>query len=304
MVAPTTIGARLTQDGTLYANRGTISSQDLNVGFDETGNVKTGHAVTKTNVFADELDEVTIQDNSQSGGSIQLNGTNQRIDITGSGDFQFGTKDFTIEGWFYLTSTAYTRFWSFPDGDNLETGNGGTLYYWNGGGSITSSGSGVIPQNTWFHLALCKHNGEVTVYVNGVSKITDMSPFNSTASRPLTIGGEVGSLAESNSATAGWLAGNFTNFRVTKGVAVYTGAFSTPYTPHSDTQETVLLLLVIDAGNLITDSSGTGKTVTNTGSATFSSSTPLSTIYNGSMKQLKTGTLQVANEFDETTVLS
>jgi hypothetical protein len=304
MVAPTTIGARLTTDGTLYVNRGSINDQNLNVGFDETGLIKTGHSVTKTNVFAQELDEVTLQNHLESGGSIALNGTNQRIDLAGSGDFQFGTKDFTIEGWFYITSTSYIRFWSFPDGDNLETGNNGTLYYWNGGGSITSSGAGVIPQNAWFHLALCKHNGEVTVYVNGTNKITDMSPFNSNTSRPLSIGGEVGSLAESNSATAGWLNGNFTNFRVVKGISIYTSDFDTPYTPYSDTEETVLLLAATDAGHLVTDSSSRNKSVTNVGNATFSSSTPLSTIYNGSMKQMKTGTLRVANEFDETTVLS
>lgn len=305
MVAPTTIGARLTQDGILYSNRGTVDSQDADTGFDENIEVgRSGHSITKTNVFADEFDEVTIQNHSASGGSIAFNGTSQRLEVTGSSDFQFGERDFTIEGWFYLTSSAYTRLWCFPNGDNVEV-NDGTMYYWNGGGSVTQAGVGTAPTNAWFHVALVKHNNVAKVYLNGVSVISDNSPYNSTTSRPLSIGGEVGSLAPADDpSTQGWLEGKLTNFRVVKGVAVYTSNFNTPYTPSTDTQETVLLLKAVDEAHLITDSSGTGKTVTNIGSATFSSATPLSTVYNGAMKQLSNGTLRVANEINEIEVLS
>lgn len=302
MVAPTKIGARLTTDGTLYAYVPTT----IDDGFDETGTTKTGHAITKTNVFADEFDEVTIQDHTASGGSIALDGSTQRLEITGSGDFQFGIHDFTIEGWFYLTSaaSAYTRLWCFPDGDNVEVHNN-TMYYWNGGGSVISAGTGTAPNNAWFHVALVKHAGVATVYLNGTSVITDNSPFNSQSSRPLSIGGEIGSLGSGdNPSTTGWLQGKLTNFRVVKSIAVYTSDFSTPYTPFSDTQETVLLLRAVDAMHLVTDSSPKGKTVTNIGGATFDTGTPLSTVYNGAMKQLKNGTLRVANEINEIEVLS
>lgn len=297
----TTIGARLKHDGTLYATR---PQGYLTGGFDETGTTKTGHSITKDFVYADEFDEVTISDNFVSGGSLVLDGATQRIEIQGTSDFQFGTHDFTIEGWFYLTSTAYTRLWCFPDGDNVEVSNG-DLYYWNGGASIVHSGIGSIPQNMWFHIALCKHNGAVALYVNGISKITDNNPFNSTTSRPLSIGGEIGSGlgANDNPSTAGWLAGKVTNIRVIKGTALYTANFSTPYAPFNSFDNTVLLLNVADDANKIVDSSAKLQTVTNVGGATFSSATPLSTVYNGAMKQLKSGTLQVGNEFDETTVL-
>ena len=301
MVAPTTIGARLFNDGTLKVNRLTSNSQDPDTGFDEY--TYSTHKVTKTNVYADEFDEVTIQNNSVSGGSIQFNGSSQRLETTGSGDFMFGNNDFTIEGWFYLTSTAFTRLWCFPDGDNVEVNNG-TMYYWNGGGSIISGGIGSAPQNTWFHVALVKHNGVADVYLNGTSVITDNSPYNSLSSRSLGIGGELSGISEPNSATAGWLKGNITNFRIVKGVAVYTSSFNTPYTPSTDTQETVLLLRATDSANLLTDSSAKARTVTNIGSATYSALTPLSTVYNGAMKQLANGTLRVANEIDETEVLS
>lgn len=289
MVAPTTIGARLTNDGTLY----TVGT------FDDTGTTRTGHSITKENIFADELDELTLNTNTSSGGSILLNGTSQRIDIIGSSDFMFGNNDFTIEGWFFLTSTSYTRLWCFPDGDNVEVNNG-TMYYWNGGAAVISAGSGSAPQAAWFHVALVKHNGVVDVYLNGTSVITDNSPYNSVSSRPLAIGGEVGALTENNSSTIGWLNGNVTNFRIVKGQAVYTSNFSTAYNPLTTITNTVLLLNVVDAAHLVTDDSGKNHNVTNTGNATYSALTPLTTYFNGAMKQLKNGALLLANELDET----
>jgi len=302
MSSPATIGARLTNDGTLYVNRPSPTDQTLDDGFDEV--TQDNISITKLNVFAKEFDEVTISTNFVSGGSWSLNGTNQRIEVQGTSDFQFGTHDFTIEGWFYLTSTAYTRLWCFPDGDNLEVQNG-TLYYWNGGANIVNSGASTIPQNYWFHVALVKHNGVATVYVNGVSKITDNNPFNSQNSRPFSIGGEIGSLgANDNPSTAGWFAGYITNVRIIKGTALYTDTFSTPYAPFNSFDDTVLLLNVVDNAHLLDDSSGKNQVVTNIGSVTYSTQTPLSTVYNGAMKQLKSGTLEVGNEFNEITVLA
>jgi hypothetical protein len=294
MVAPTTIGARLLDDGTLY----TVGT------FDDTGNVRTGHSITKTHIFADELDELTLNTGTPSGGSISLNGTNQRIEVAGTGDFMFGNGDFTIEGWFILSSLSYARLWCFPDGDNVEALNG-TLYYWNGTGSVLQSGTGTIPQGLWFHVALVKHNGVAHVYLNGVSVITDSSPYNSTGSRPLGIGGEVGLNAVGQDQTGGikdgWLNGNVTNFRIVKGFAVYTSNFSTAYNPLTSIANTVLLLNVTGSNQLLRDDSGKNQTVNGYGNTlTFSGLTPLNTYFNGAMKQLKNGALLLANELIET----
>ena len=295
MSQPATIGARLLNDGTLY----TVGT------FDDTGTTRTGHSITKEHIFADELDELTLNTGTPSGGSITLNGTSQRIDVMGSSDFMFGNNNFTIEGWFYLASTSYARLWCFPDGDNVEVNNG-TMYYWNGGGSVTSAGTGSAPQGRWFHVALVKKYDQALghpvadVYLNGTSVITDNSPYNSVTSRPLSIGGEVSGLGETNSATVGWLNGNVTNFRIVKGLAVYTSNFSTAYNPLTTIPNTVLLLNVVDSGHLVTDSSSKNQTVTNIGSATYSALTPLTTYFNGAMKQLKNGALLLANELVET----
>lgn len=279
-----TIGARLTNSGTLLT-AGTFDEETLNT-----------HRITATNIFADEFDETTLSENSPSGGSVALDGTGQ-INVAGSSDFQFGTSNFTVEGWFYLTANAFTRLWSFPDGDNVEV-LGTTVYYWNGGSPV-SSGSNVFLLNQWNHVALVKNSGVVNVYVNGISRITDSSPFNSTNSRAMTIGGIV--TGEMSGEGSGLLVGYVTNVRVVKGTAIYTSGFSPAYNPLTNVANTKLLLLVANQTNLLTDDSGTSKTVSGVGSVVYSPLTPLSTSFNGTMKQLKTGILQVYDEFDEVT---
>lgn len=301
-----TIGARLKNDGTL------LTAGD----FDETS--QSTHSITVDHIFADEFDEVTLPEGQPSGGSIKLvASSSQYLTVPGSGDFQFGTNPFTVEGWFYTTSNSYQRLWCFPDGDNVEM-LGSTLYYWNGSGSPIGSGQNTVPQYQWFHVALVRYSAvSAKVFINGKSVITDSTPFNSVSSRALAIGGEIvsgvtGQQANAN-ANDGYFDGYITNFRVVKGIAVYTNDFSTPIAPFSATQdasvnivaitgaETKLLLNVANSGSLLTDSSGTNKSLTNVGGATFDGITPLSVNYNGAMKQRSSGQLLVKLEFDEQT---
>lgn len=280
-----TIGARLVNDGTLQ----TIGE------FDETH--QSTHSITVANIFADQFDEVTLPSGLPSGGSIELNGTSQYLSILGDADFGFGTNDFTIEAWYFLRNTTHMRLWNTTGGDTLEVLDG-ELFYWDGtdSGGVLTSGAGAIPQFQWFHVALEKHNGVVNVYVNGDSVITDNSPYNSTDSRPFTIGAALDGSDK--------LDGFVTNFRIVKGIAVYRGDFNMPIESLSDVQNTVLLLKVADSAHMIDDTSGHPKSITNNGSATYSATTPLTTVYNGAMKQLKNGTLQVAKIIDEVTSIS
>jgi len=297
------VKARLKQDGTLL----TVGEFEEN-GIANVSQRESGHAITATNIFSDEFDEFTLKSLGVSGGSIQLNGTSQKLDIAGSGDFSFESGNFTIEGWFYFIGSPtipYMRLWCFENMDNVEV-YGTTIYYWNGGSPLNSGANCVVP-NAWYHIALVRNNGQSRVYVNGVEKILDTSPGTSSNSRALTIGGEISNNIDSAAGQGtgsldGYLNGYVTQFRIVKGTAVYTGNFSpNSLTPITAIPNTVLLLTVPDSPNMTVDTSGTSKSVTNTGSATYSSNTPLTIAYNGAMKQLKTGTLQVGNEFDEYT---
>jgi len=307
-----TIGARLLDEGILLT-AGTEPGE-LDDGFDEvTGSV---HKITATNIFAGELDEITLVSGDPSGGSVLFNGTTQYLSLAGSGDFQFGTENFTIEGWFYSTSAAYQRLWCFPDGDNVEV-MGTQVFYWKGSGSPIGSGSNSFNMNAWTHIALVKSGGVAKVYINGLARIVDNTPYDSQSSRALAIGGEVDLGISGQSPTVGvrdgYFVGKITQFRVVKGVAVYTNTFSTPINPLQKTQlsgvnitaitgsSTKLLLKVIDSSSLVTDSSDSTQSVTNNGNATFDASSPSSTTFNGAMKQFRNGKLLVQSEFDEYT---
>ena len=288
----TTIAARLLDDGTLLAR----------TEFDEITHVynkieKTGH------VYAEEFDERTLSLNTPSGGSLLLNGTTDRIYIQGSVDFQFGTAAYTVEGWFKTTSTADQHLWDFGAGDSVLISGSDILLY--NGSNTQHSGVGVIPQNVWFHVALVRYSSTLSkVYVNGKMVISDTTvSYNSVASRPLAIGGEVLTNAGDN------FNGYITQFRIVKGLAVYTATFSTPINPLSARQpstvgtvaitgnETVLLLKVADNANKLVDSSyGAAKTITG---GTYDGATPSTQNHNGKMKQRSSGELHVANEFDE-----
>ena len=284
-----TIGARLKHDGTLQT-AGELDEYNA-----------TKHSVTVDNIFALEFDEISLDTAAPSGGSLVFNGTSQKLLLSGAADFSFGTNDFTIEGWFYTTSELYQRLWCFPDGDNVEI-MGTNIYYWNGGGTIAQAGTGTLRLWSWFHIALVKLDGEVTVYYNGTAVITDSSPFPSTTSRPLAICGELPTDVEGHqdlTGADGWFKGYMTNFRIRKGTAAYTADFNISYSPLTAEPNTKLLLTVANKAGMITDTSGTSKTVSNVGGAVYDGSSPLSTAGNGVMKQLKTGTLQVTNEFDE-----
>jgi hypothetical protein len=287
-----TIGARLKNDGTL------LTAGEL----DEY--TATKHSITVDNIFAIEFDEVSLDTATPSGGSILFNGTNQKLLLSGSADFQFGTNNFTIEGWFYTKSTDYQRLWCFLDGDNVEI-MGTNIYYWNGD-VVAQAGSGTLRLWSWFHIALVKLDGAVTVYYNGTAVITDSTPFNSTTSRPLAICGELATDVDEVDPSGGpevgpdgWLNGYMTNFRILKGTALYTDDFNISYSPLTAISNTKLLLTVVDKAGVIADISGTSKTVTNFGGALYDGTSPLSTANNGVMKQLKNGTLRVTNEFDE-----
>jgi hypothetical protein len=101
--------------------------------------------------------------------------------------------------------------------------------------------------------------------------------YNSASNRAMEI-------AYSYSQGNGYFNGLMTNFRVVKGTAVYTSAFTAPINPLTAITNTQLLLSVTSSGTLVTDSSTNNLTVTNTGSATYSSTTPIVSSAGGGIK--------------------
>jgi hypothetical protein len=180
------------------------------------------------------------------GGSIYTGGTTgDRVQVASSTDFAFGTGDFTIEGWFDLPSIG-TNDYLFDIGTNglYVRFVSGVLTYFNGtNNQTTGTTSSLLPVNSWNHIALVRNSGSTTMYINGksvpgITGITDTVDWTNSATVTLMDYGAGSAGVETR--------GFVSDFRITKGSAVYTADFLPTDVVVSNTAETVLH---IKAGN-------------------------------------------------------
>jgi hypothetical protein len=187
----------------------------------------------------------------------------------------FGTGDFTVECWVYVTqsSNTYRRLFWFEK-DNSTSGAGlsvetydalGTSFVLNAGAGQIGPGSPSSSQ--WNYIAVTRASGTTRFFVNGnlIGSIADTS--NYTASTGPLIGAgyfnsSIGSL---------WLQGYLSNFRAVKGTAIYTSAFTPPTAPLTAISGTVLLTC---QSNRVIDNSSNGFTLTQTGNVAVSRFSP------------------------------
>ena len=157
-----------------------------------------------------------------------------------SSDFAFGTGDFTIECFCYLTGGGEAS------GNGLfapTTGVvGPALGQWNTNGwqiycgtSETNISNTSYPQNEWVHVAFVRASNVVNVYQNGVKVTSDISDSTNYTNTGFNIGWYYG--------TAYAWDGYLSNFRIVKGTAVYTSNFTPPTEPLTAITNTVLLTL-------------------------------------------------------------
>ena len=162
------------------------------------------------------------------GNSYQFSSSvNSFLSFAGSSDWAVGTGDYTIEWFAYQTSTSsFPRAFAIGTYPSTTIGvsiEGGTFYYWANSGFRYSSSAGTV-LNNWVHWAIVRQSNVTKVYKNGTqlgSQITDNNNISNT-STALTIGNET------SKTTAAAFVGRITNFRWVKGLAVYTGNFTTP----------------------------------------------------------------------------
>lgn len=214
-----------------------------------------------------DLDAANFVALPSTGGSFNLNGTSQYLSLAANAAFAFGTADYTIEGWFYTTSNS-GRLWFFgTNTDNVDLNGNGGIFYWNDG-QYQSATNTVINLNTWQHIALVRASGTITLYVDGVSVMSQSGiGYDSSSNRTLEIG-------YSSSQGNGYFNGRISNFRIVKGTAVYTANFTPATQPLYPITNTVLLIRPQDSGTLLTDYSAAPLTVTNNGAVTYNSATP------------------------------
>jgi hypothetical protein len=134
-----------------------------------------------------------------SGDSIVFDGVDDWITFPAGSNFAYGTGDFTVECWFYDTSST-----SIPFSVLYSQTESGTNYFlfgvvsnqvsWRGtlsGGGTGISASGTYSRNTWNHAVASRISGVVTVYLNAVggTPTSNTTNFTNTTFVP-TIGDE------------------------------------------------------------------------------------------------------------------
>jgi len=162
--------------------------------------------------------------------SLFLDGTDDYVTVANSSDFDFGAGDFTIEYWEYrinntnqspilsrntIAYTPYLLGW-LGGSQTLElyiSSNGST---WDVSSAVSM---GTVTTNVWTHYALTRQGNTFRTFQNG----TQISSFTSAA----TIPAGAGTLQIGKYDVYYFKGGYIDELRITKGVARYTGSFTT-----------------------------------------------------------------------------
>lgn len=232
--------------------------------------------------------------------SISFNGTSQYLskdDTNGNLDLT-QIPNWTVECWFRMNSTTGNQTIFARDGRSAYY-NPSLYFYINNGTGTWGMGTGVgggvavnysiannFSANTWYHFALVRNSGSITSYVNGVA-----SPTQTLTGNPIAayLGSPYFTIGNTSDGATSLFNGYISNFRIVKGVAVYSGSFTPSTVPLEDIQQanvygspsasiaagsTVLLLSTVNTSSFLADSSPFNNTMTNNGSITRSTLTP------------------------------
>lgn len=155
------------------------------------------------------------------------------ISVPGGSGFAMGTGNFTIE-WFQkqTSATSFARLFWYGTSPSMGFSEEGTGYFWTP--SFTSLGNYGTILNTWVHFAIVRNGNKLYAYKNG-SLFSTAGGVNFTSNiTDTTSTFYIGSKANTGLQSEQFI-GSITSFRVCKGLAVYTGNFTTPTGPLGQT---------------------------------------------------------------------
>jgi hypothetical protein len=165
--------------------------------------------------------------------SAAFDGTGDYLTSPSNAALNFGTGDFTWEGWIYANSLSNNPFIMHKSTGNgtgtgwfIEIGSG-AVYVGPGttGGTFATFSAASVTTNAWFHLAVTRVGTTLTCFVNGTSAGTSTAAGYGSSydnSAVFAIGGW-------NPVVSGYdLNGYLDDVRITKGVARYTANFTAP----------------------------------------------------------------------------
>lgn len=162
-------------------------------------------------------------------GSMSFDGTGDWLTTIDTPNLQFGTGNFTIEGWVYLNAVGSARGFvskgTSTTGWSLGTNSSNQVVFSYTATSFASTGTLAV--STWYHIAVVREgtgSNQTKIYINGTNDGTSTVATNFNQTSIMYVGADrVGSSA---------LNGYIDDLRITKGVARYTANFTPPSAPY------------------------------------------------------------------------
>jgi hypothetical protein len=204
-------------------------------------------------------------------GDYLANTTNNTALAMGSGDF-------TIEFWMnasngtsavILDTRISTSFGNNPGGINIYH-EAGTIYFYGGANTAVLLCSSSVTYNTWNHVAIVRSgssSGNDKMYINGsLANTYGAADITNYSLGYLNIG-----TFRFGGTPSAFYNGYISNFRIVKGTAVYTSAFTPPTSPLTAIANTSLLTC---QSNRFIDNSTNNFTITRNGDASIQAFNP------------------------------
>ena len=227
--------------------------------------------------------------NNNVGGSVEFQESSvDKLSFASTSDFTFGTGDFTIEcfvnynaisndGIFQLSSTAGgITTGSALSLNVLSQDSGKYSVYFKNIQNVTSApgtcNNAVVNTGQWYHLAMVRQSGQSRFFVNGLAQV-----FGTDCTNDITIT-DTTNYTWTDLGLGGYydnsflLNGRISNFRITKGQALYWSNFTAPTQALTTTSQGAtasnVKLLCCNKGTLTGKT--VGPTITSSGSPTAS----------------------------------
>jgi hypothetical protein len=142
--------------------------------------------------------------------------------------YAFGTGDFTVEAWVYITSFSVPQV--VVDARGSTTGASPWQFYVNPSNKVVFNyGSNLIgaisvAANTWTHIAATRSGSTLRIFVNGIldSSATTSASISGVSGQPVYVGRVY------DSPGSPYFSGYIDDLRITKGIARYTSNFTPP----------------------------------------------------------------------------
>ena len=164
--------------------------------------------------------------NTTTSGSLYFNGSNYANVAAGTTALAFGTGDFTIEFYAYITANGvvYDQRTSSADVAPLINAASGSWTLQSAASTLITGAA--VTQNVWTHVAVTRQSASTKLWINGTqsgSTYADTNNYICPSGRPYL--GAYGDTAGAK------MTGYITQLRCVKGTAVYTATFTPPTAP-------------------------------------------------------------------------